>query len=199
MIARSALTLLLVLMLCACARSPIANLHSLLPPIETTTEQISADRPRIVIASTVVPASVDRPQMLVANGSHEMLLLENERWAEPLKRAIPRAIAHHLALAIPAIVWSSSAAAPHDPDLRVMLDVTRWQSSRGKEAAVEVLWTLRQGAKQTSGLSLASVPVEDDRYASLVAAHREALRRIGLEIARAAQAMLPRTPAAGVE
>lgn len=194
MIARPVLTLVIVALLCACARSPIANLHSLLPAAESTTAPDAAHRPRIVIASTVVPASVDRPQMLVAGDGHEIMLLEDERWSEPLKRAIPRALAHHIALEIPAIVWSSSAAAPQNPDLRILLDVTRWQSVRGKEATVEVLWTLHHGTTQTSGRSLASVPVADERYASLVAGHREALRHIGGEIAHAARTMLLLAP-----
>ena len=112
MIARSSLTLLLLCMLAACASSPTVNLHSLLPLSEPAAERDAGPRPRIVIASTVVPESVDRPQLLVALGGHEMRLLENERWSEPLKRAIPRALAHHLAQDVPAIVWGSSPAAP---------------------------------------------------------------------------------------
>lgn len=190
MIARSSLTLLLLCMLSACASSPVVNLHSLLPLSEPAAERDAGPRPRIVIASTVVPESVDRPQLLVALGGHEMRLLENERWSEPLKRAIPRALAHHLAQDIPAIVWSSSAAAPQNPDLRILLDVTRWQSVPGEGVAVEVLWTLRKDATHTSGRSRVSVPVAGERYADLVAGHREALRRVAGEIAHAARTVL---------
>jgi len=195
MITRASLTFLLLCMLGACASSPVTNLHSLLPLSEPAVERDAGPGPHIVIASTVVPESVDRPQLLVAHGSHEMKLLENERWSEPLRRAIPRALAHHIAQELPAIVWSSSAAAPQNPDLRILLDVTRWQSVLGEGVAVEVLWTLRKDATHTSGRSRVSVPVAGERYADLVAGHQEALRRIAGEITHAARKTLLQAPA----
>jgi uncharacterized lipoprotein YmbA len=185
----------LAAMLVACAHTPSPTLHSLLPPSGDAAEapsRAAAAQPTIVITSVVVPASIDRPQFVLSGPAGELRPIDGERWAEPLKRAIPRAIARGIAAAAPAtMVWSSPAAAPERPSLRLKLEVAEWRSALGDGAQVEILWHLRaDGGAASSGRSRARIAAADASYAALAAAHREALIAVSREIARAALELL---------
>jgi uncharacterized lipoprotein YmbA len=188
------LTIVLVglALLAGCARSPAPTLHALLPqahePPATTRDD---GRLRIVIATTLVPQSIDRPQLLVQDARGGLTLADGERWAEPLKRAIPRALAYYLSADLDgAIVWSAGSAAPARADARILLEVTRWESVLGRHAASDVLWTVRTANGEHSGRTTTDVPVQGSDYAALVAAHRDALRRVSRDIAAGIQGAL---------
>jgi uncharacterized lipoprotein YmbA len=175
-----------------CARSPALHWHALMPSAaEALPPHDGAALPlQVVIVSTAVPVSIDRPQLVVRNAGGRVLLAEHERWEEPLKRAIPRTLAHYLARDLGgAIVWSSGASAPARPDARIMLEVARWQATLAEQASAEILWTVRAGARERSGRTRIDVPVNEPGYAALVAAHREGLRVLSRDIAAAVQSI----------
>ncbi|MCC6533289.1 MAG: membrane integrity-associated transporter subunit PqiC [Burkholderiales bacterium] len=189
---RAMIAAVLFVALAGCARSPLPTLHALAPPdVEIASTPTNGEQLRIVIVSIAVPQSVDRPQLVVETGHGRVAQLDHERWAEPLKRAIPRTLAAQLAreLGGDAIVWSSPVAAPSRPDFRILLDVTRWQSTPGAETVLDALWTLRGGEVERSGRTLATTPVSGEGHAALVEAHRLGLRALSRDIAQAVRAI----------
>ena len=188
-----AVILLALFVLTGCARSPTLTLHGLLPPAAERVDATLAPEPeplRVVILSTTVPQSIDRPQLIVRRAD-AVVLVDDQRWVEPLKRAIPRTLAHYLSAELdPAMVWSSSSAAPSRPHARITLDVQRWESAPGRSATVEMLWTIRSASRELSGRSYVESPVRAAGYDELVAAHREGLRLVSRELAAGIRSLL---------
>jgi uncharacterized lipoprotein YmbA len=187
--------LVLILILGGCARSPTPALHALSPLAEAPAAATAAHQGRqlrIVIAATTIPQSVDRPQLIVEARHGGLAVLDAERWAEPLKRAIPRTLAHYLSADLnDAIVWSAGTAAPARPDARIMLEVARWHSALGRYAAIDVLWTVRAANGEQSGRTVTAVEVAGAGYDDLIAAHRVGLQRVGRDLAAAVRAVVP--------
>lgn len=183
-----------VLLVSACGHSPAPRLHTLAAPNESQPSSVARVQ-SIVMTGCSVPESIDRPQFVVTTPDRTLHTVEHHRWDEPLKRAIPRAIAHRLRTTLPdVIVWSASTGS--DPAaLRLALEVARWQSVPGGHADVEILWELRRGHEVTAGIGHKRVETHGtgDPYEALTAAHRQALDAIADEIAAAAQAMLRKT------
>jgi uncharacterized lipoprotein YmbA len=68
--------------------------------------------------------------------------------------------------------------------VEVRVDVQRFESRLGAEASVEALWSVRRGDGQPrTGRSFVSAPVRGPGYDALVAAHAQAVARLGQEIA----------------
>lgn len=182
--------------LSACAHSPVPNEHAL---FWASTETDARAAPlqidtSVVISSTVVPASIDRPQFVLGLATGNTRIVEGERWSEPLKAAIPRLLARRIMEISPAVaVWSSPAAAPARPDVRLDVEVIEWRSILGDHAYVELLWHLRRGDTTRSGRSRSRADVQDGSYAGLAAAHRAALSAPANDIARALSELLQKS------
>ena len=74
-----------------------------------------------------------------------------------------------------------------EPDVRVVVDILRFESRRDAEALIEAQWSLRprRGGQVQYGHALVREPVTGTGFEALAAAHGRALAGIGREIARA--------------
>jgi uncharacterized lipoprotein YmbA len=178
--------LIALLVLSGCAGSPPAQFYTLsaldVPGVTPAAETQYA----IVVGPAVVPASVDRPQLVLRRSENRVALLEQARWAEPLASAIPQTIARNLAQ-----ILNSSRVMPypHSPDhfdYQVFIEVLRFDSEMGEAATVEVAWTVRRsdGGEPALGRMLVRERVSGAGYEELVAAHSRALRAVSAEIAQ---------------
>lgn len=195
---RAGALLWLVTMLGGCVSIPKVNLYTLsavaVPGSVETTNSSSG------FAVTVDAASVldlvDRPQFVVGIGESRVAILEQQRWAEPLRTQIARTIAMNLArlLGNPR-VSTNQLAGTGDADYRVTVDVQRFETRPGEAVTIEVLWTARRGASDQakSGRSTAlekighEIQVGHGKYDALVAAHNRALATISRDIVAAIQ------------
>lgn len=50
----------------------------------------------IVITQTNLPELIDRPQLVTRTANNQVRIKEQQRWGEPLRRAIPRVLAMEL-------------------------------------------------------------------------------------------------------
>ena len=86
-----------------------------------------------------------------------------------------------------ASVITCAAGAPVVPDIRVALEMRRFEAIPGQEVIVEAHWWARAGTQQTAseGTGVARLPVRGrpDDYESLVAAEAAALAAIGADVA----------------
>ena len=186
---RSARILLLAAMaLTGCASpGPPPSLHSLAAAAPQATAGRASDEStyQAVIAQVGVPESVDRPQLIVQRGG-SIELVESERWAEPLKRAIPRLLAADLMQRLDHVtVWSMPGAGPTRPDARISVEINRFESEIGKASVIEALWLIRAGTVERSGRTIAQTPADTNSYDALVAAHRASLLQLSRDIAQA--------------
>ena len=139
----------------------------------------------IGLGPLTLPDMVDRPQLVLRTSAHRVVLTETHRWAGPLKTEIARVLADNLATLL------GSRSIPSYPqrgaeraDVRVSVDIQRFESILGKSATIDAIWTVQwtDGTQRTDRAQVQE-PVPDESYDALVAAHSRALLTISQDIA----------------
>lgn len=180
------IVVLALLLLAACASSPPEQDYTL--SVDAPAQPIRA-MPDVVIAvgAARLPDLYDRPQLVVRASENRVRVLEQQRWAESLKSAIPRVVAADLGRLLGTSHTSAyPAGEARDTGYRVALDVRRFDASEGKGASVDIAWRVHRlpdGPVQ-DGRSTADEPATGS-YESLVAAQSRALVAVSREIAQA--------------
>jgi uncharacterized protein len=184
-----AATLALGLVLAACGSSPVARFYTLGGADEVRASSAVPQTPYTVLVGLVsVPDTVDRPQLVLRAPGNQLIVSDQARWLEPLKSAIPRAIAGNLAQSLKdARVMAYPQSLGGDADYRVMIDVQRFDSALGDAATVEIVWTIRpgKGGEQKYGRSTVREAAGGPGFDALVSAHARALTAVSREIAEA--------------
>ena len=168
----------------------------------------------VFVAPARVPELVERPQMVISIGAAQVVPLEQQRWAEPLRAQIARVVALDLAQVLQSSRVSTNEdvldGADPSKGYRVTLDVQRFETRPGEAAAMEVAWTVRRapsgvgGGGGVSGVASPSVvavtdvvasgrervrePATEPGYDGVVRAHNRALASVGRTIAAALRA-----------
>jgi len=171
-----------------CGTTPDSAFYTL--SAEAGAESARKSNISIAVGPVTVPEAVDRPQLVISTSGNRVKIEEFHRWAEPLKAEIPRVVATQLGrdLGTPRTAAFSDVALT-DPDVRVLIDIQRFESRRGGDATVDALWTVRaRGEKRITGRTVARESAGDS-YESLVAAHRRALATVSRAIAEAIRSM----------
>lgn len=189
-IAGAVIALGLPALLAGCASVPAQNFYTL----GAVAAPAGADAANPASGSSVtvdpanIPELVDRPQFVITAGESRVAILEQQRWAEPLKSQIARTVAMNLGRILgTARASTRPPAGGVDADYRVGLDVQRFESRPGEAAILEVLWTVRRAGApgEKSGRSTLREGVDAQGYNALVAAHGRALASLSREIAAA--------------
>ena len=182
----------------ACGSVPTETFYTLAPAVEPGAATTGIATLAIVVDQATIPELVDRPQLVVSSGEARVTLLEQQRWAEPLRSQISRTVALDLTqLLAPARVATNpdildgieSAAGARG--YRVALDVQRFESRPGENVAIEVLWTVRRvaGDVAASGRETVQESAAKGSYESLIAAHNRALAAVSRAIAAAIRSL----------
>jgi len=184
--------LLVAVLLAACASSPKSQFYTL-----SASESAAAPgAPAYIVAvgPVTIPESVDRPQFVLRVSTHEVEIAEQARWAEPLKSAIPRVIAADLAYALgDARVSVYGRGAAEEADIRVLVQIERFDSLPGDAAVIEAAWTVRPAKGPAwSGRSVLREAVPGKDYESLAGAHSRALAALSGDILRIIRALRAR-------
>ena len=162
----------------ACASPPREHFFTLSAPEAPAAAE---GAPSIAVGPVSIPDIVDRPQFVVRRNPNEVSIVEQARWAEPLKGAIARVVAANLAatLGARAVPQRDGAA-----DYRVVLDVQRFESP-ADAVLIEALWTVVDKRGRKSGRSVVRERIAGKDYTALAAAHSAALASLSREIAAA--------------
>ena len=180
---------LAVLALGACGTPPPTHFHSLMPLEVAARPGVPAAAPAtgavIVLEPIRMPAQVDQPQWLVQVGD-SVALLEQERWASPLRDEFRQALLEELIVGQGA-VEARTLPAPTGAPVRIAIDVRRFESLPGSEARIAGSWTTtssdsRVAASRCEWLIREAAP---GPLAALAAAHRRAVARLGVAIGQA--------------
>ena len=102
----------------------------------------------IAVGPVSVPEAVNRPQFVVRDGPNRVVVLESQRWAEPLRDGIAESVAGYLSRDLGgARVTPMTQSAANTAQLDVSLDVQRFDMIVG-EAAVDRSGMDDQGAQR---------------------------------------------------
>ncbi len=142
----------------------------------------------VAVGPVTLPEIVDRPQLVIRIGVNQVALLDDHRWAEPLRNGISRVVAENLAQLLGA---RQVVTYPHnvsfDPEYRVLLDIQRFDSAPGQTVTIDALWTVRRvpDGQSRTGRSLVRESTGGEGYDPLVEAHSRALATVSRDIAEA--------------
>ena len=177
-----------ILLLVAGCTSPPSRFYSLsaAPPPAAAPSELS-----VVVNPVIIPASVDRAQMVVSVGQNQVRVDEFNRWVGPLQNGIARVVAENLVamLGTPRVTVTSQTLTI--PDYRVAIDVQRFDSALGEAATLDAFWTvlrIKDGRTQNGRTSLRESTTAPG-YDGVAAAHSRALARLSQDIAGAVQAL----------
>lgn len=131
-----------ILFLTGCA-SPREHLYTLDTAVAEAPPP-STERATVVVAPISLPDVVDRPQLVFREGSNQLIVIEQERWAASLRESIPRVLASQLTQKLPErrFVLAASAAMA-TPTARLTIDLGRVDLIRGEGARLTAHWVYR--------------------------------------------------------
>lgn len=191
-IARPTALTLLALALTACGSSPKTHFYTLASGAVPAEAARNATQYSVAVGPVTLPDMVDRPQLVVRVAANQVTLLDQHRWAEPLKSEIPRVIAGNLAQLLGITrVSADPRGAGGDAEYRVRVDIQRFESTPGESATLEALWSVQRaaGGETRSGRSLLRMPTDGSGYDAVAAAHARAVGRLSEELAAVIRAM----------
>jgi len=146
----------------------------------------------VAVGPVSVPASVDRPQIVITRNANEVSLDELNRWASPLANNIARVVAANLVamLGTPRVALSPQML-NGAVDYRAAIEVQRFESTPGQAATLDAVWTVsRDGdGKSRMGRTTVREAAADNSYDALAAAHSRAVARMSQDIAEAVRAL----------
>ena len=182
------LAALLLLLATACLGSKPARFYTL--DSTARSDGAAPARVAVLVSPVTIPASVDRPQLVLHLAANQVEIDEFERWAAPLGDSIARVVAADLSTLLGTPDVASAPLANFAPTYRVSIAVQRFESAPGQHALVDALWTVRKtaGGAPRSGRSIAHEPAADATVGALAAAHSRALARVSADIAAAIRA-----------
>jgi len=175
--------------LTACATPPPTRFYTL---TATATPATEASTLVIAVGPVTLPATVDRPEIVVSSGSNELVRDDFQRWASPLQDNFSRVVAEDLALLLgSAQVGRFPQPLGVESDYRVVVDVRSFNSTLGEAAAIDAVWTVRRmkDKKARSGHTSARESTADGSYQALAAAHSRAAATMSRDIADAIVAL----------
>ena len=152
-----------------CTSAPV-RYYTLTPPLDKT---LPALETALAIDVRVVntPPQLNRSELMVRTGSTEVTLLENERWASPVKDEIKDA----LRLELQRRLGRMTVSGPTVTRLTLDLDVQHLEAELGRYALLEASWsaTLSGTGRRSNGVRATTCTFQADEkidtgYAGLV-------------------------------
>ena len=171
--------------LAACA-SPRETLYTLESPITAEQGAQAEGRPTVLVGPISIPPMVDRPQLVIRQGSDQVTTPEQQRWAAPLKETLPRVLATELAVKKPATRFAAyPSAALNKLEGRIIVDISRLDIVAGEGAVLEAHWIYKnaEGVKAAEGDVQLRERAAGANYGAYVAAMRAACVRLADAIA----------------
>lgn len=189
----------LTLMLASCA-SPPSSFYTLTDatgPAAAADANVPATPYAIEVSPVAVPDQVDRPQIVVTRGGGRVDILEESRWAAPLKNELTSTISRGLTQRLGAMDVYGLPRADALAVYRVSTSVQRFESTPGEQAALTAVWSVRRvPGDMMLTCRFAGTERASGGVAEVVAAQRRLVDRlvegIGNAIATSARGATPR-------
>ena len=170
----------------ACASAP-AHYHTLVPAVATDPARAPESPYRtnypVAVERVVVPAQVDRFEMVLRRDDGEVALMENELWIAPLSEEVKNALSLDIARELGSDEGYDVGRGA--PAVSIRVEIGRFDSSLGRYALIEAAWQLR-AVRDTRNLMLSCNTYAYERvgsgYESLVRGHQRAVASIADQI-----------------
>jgi uncharacterized lipoprotein YmbA len=191
------------LLLCACsATSPRTHFYTLDSRSQAAGASAGSSSPdtatvKVTVLPVSIPEMVDRPQLVLRDSPNQVEIADFHRWAEPLPLGIARVVADELAAQLGGgFLVMAGQRQGITPDVRVALNVQRFESVPGKGVSVEAFWSvLPAQGKPVSGRALAEEPArgtgQDTDFSALAAAHSRAIAQIARQVGTQIERLTP--------
>jgi uncharacterized lipoprotein YmbA len=171
--------------LAACGSSPSARFYTL--GGDAASMRTASAAPAsfyLEVAPVDMPPQVQKNQMVVQDGAAQVRVLEDERWASLPADEVRHALSADLTQQLGAIDVYGTPYPEGASIYRVKVNVQRFESSPGRRALIDAVWSVRGVANQAV-LTCRTVSVQhvDAGYDALVAGHRRAVDQLASEIA----------------
>ena len=178
-----------------CSSAPV-RYYTLTPPPD---KALPASDTSLAIDVRVVhtPPQLNRPELMVRTGPTEVTLIENERWASPLKDEIKDAVRLELRRRFSRM----SGPRPALPKLTIYIDVQHLEAELGRYALLEVSWSATSstpGQRSNGGQATTCTFQADEKISAGYAGMVEGYQREVAAFADAIVAVLTNT-ASGVD
>ncbi|CAH2772681.1 MAG: ortholog of Bordetella pertussis (BX470248) BP2750 [uncultured Caballeronia sp.] len=172
----------LVTALAACSSSPTSRFYTL-SGSETTTRTAAPASFYLEVSSVDMPPQVAKNQMVVQDGSAQVRVLEDERWASLPADEVRRALSADLSQRLGAIDVYGTSHPEGVSVYRVKVNMQRFESSPDRRALIDAVWSVR-GVNNQAVLTCRTVAEQpvDAGYDALVAGHRRAVDQLASEI-----------------
>ena len=180
--------ILLAAGLCACAGSPPVRYFSLddgRPAAPTSPNGVS-----VAIVHVDLPEVIDRPQLVLRSDGHRLQLSDRDRWAEPLRRQVPRLLARDLGAALDSarVVALAMDARDYAIDFKLAVDIQHLDVVSGQSVELDAVWRVQpRNGCAFFGRALVREALEEtagaDAYAAAIDAERNAFRAMAESIA----------------
>jgi uncharacterized lipoprotein YmbA len=181
--------------LAACASSAPERFYTVATAPAAAAASAPAAAGRLIAVEPVqLPELINRPQLVLRTGEHEVRILENERWATPLADDLTQALLGALQQAgapldPPAYVLAGSARS-QDAALRLAVQVDVLDVGPGPQLRLRAAWVLRDRAHALQGqgvvdriVPLGSVGSAGSVPTSIVEGYGLAMRTLAQSIA----------------
>jgi len=172
----------LAVLAAGCASSPVHffTLSATTPP-GSATSKLS-----VAVGPVSIPAAVDRSQIVVNTSANQVSIDEFNLWAAPLQDNIARVVAENLVvlLGTPRVTLFPPAL-NSDIDYRVQIEVRTFESTQGKSASLDAVWTVRRtkDGRIETGRTSVREPISDGSFDALAAAHSRGVAKLSQDIA----------------
>jgi hypothetical protein len=168
---------------CACSSAPV-RYYTLTRPSTTPGAIVSTECCQVELRRVIIPAEVDRPEIVTRSGEDQAMVLGNALWLAPLREEIRSALIsriesklHEEVAATPAKKASGSV---------VTVTVTRFESVTSQYVTVAVNWRIRRAdqppAQSFACETTAQLPVQSGVSAA-VQGYQQALALVADQIA----------------
>lgn len=157
---------------------------------DTARTTLAAPAYYIELPAVTVPKQAARNQLVVTTAAGRVDVLEQERWVSPPAAEIGQALSLAITGELGTIDVFRNPVPDKAPVYRISTNVQRFESAPGQYALIDAVWSVRRaGSPQVLTCRSVAQETVGAGYDELVAGHRRAVARIGVDIARIVRAL----------
>ena len=172
--------------------SPPVSYHSLVDASPAPPIAGQEGRMALLVGPVSVPDLLKTSQIATGGQGGRYQRSEQHRWAGEVGREFARAVAEQLARRLDTEQVALYPAGQYlEPKLQIVLDIVAMEGQLGKEAKLDVRWSLVDSKSKTAWLTRRTTRSEqpaDGGYGAWIEAQRRNIAELGQEIAAAIRA-----------
>jgi uncharacterized lipoprotein YmbA len=181
-----------LLLVAGCASDPVTRYYALVPTAPAAA--LAAKPVAVVIRDLRLPQYLERTQIVTRASDHRLVMADYDLWAGDLRQDMTRALTENLSRLLGS---DRVVAAPHtlrlQPDVRVEVEVQRFERDAGGKVQLAARWWLTRGSDgalmASPAITLAGDPVAATAgFEAVVASMGAVYGELAREIARSIRA-----------